>query len=214
MEPREVDEVQENLDLLRRHPPLAKQPIAGRVVDRDVAQDAPKRHRRVVGPAVAHPHRWHVGKLQQRDRPLEIPLGMYDVGRIDERLQVVDHRDRRVAQAIGERTEHVRVDDGRVAASEQAQRDIVNVELGARAVAHGRVGEQDPMPAHDTSSRPPTSATVSAIGQWAARVPRPGPWKHQSRLSSQHNRCRSISTPGWAFSSSAGADHGPASSLL
>ena len=93
---------------------------------------------------------------------------MYDVGRIDERLQVVDHRDRRVAQAIGERTEHVRVDDGRVAASEQAKRDIVHVELGARAVAHGRVGEQDPMPAHDTTSRPTTSATASAIGPASA----------------------------------------------
>jgi ketosteroid isomerase-like protein len=81
--------------------------------------------------------------MQQRRHRLDVVLAVDDVGRRRERAEVVRDGHGRGAKARAKLADIARVDDGRVAASEQFERKLAHEQLRARPTRHHVVGDED-----------------------------------------------------------------------
>ena len=140
-----IDPIEDDLDALGGDAVLRHQAIPARVVHREVAADPGKRHRfvRPAYPAMTDADGRHPGKRQQRGQRLEAVMAVNDVGRLGNVREVIDDGDRVASDLRRKRTETGTVDDGQMAAPQQSQREVPDVQLGAGALRKDAVGEQN-----------------------------------------------------------------------
>ena len=146
----EVERVQEDARALLTDAALKQQSVAARVVNGDVAVDARVAGRSLLPgtPAVAEEDGGRAQEVSERRHRFDVVLAVYDVGRRGDFVEVFDDGDGRSAQTQSEFANLCRVDDGRVAAALQREREVADAQFSPRPARHRVVRDEDAQAAH------------------------------------------------------------------
>ncbi len=130
------------------------EPIAAVFIHGYAAVDAGEFRGAVRPPdaVVAHGDAGHAGEAQERDHCLGVVLAVDDIGHVANAGDVADDRDALAAKFPGERTEPRGIHQRLVSAPHQAQREIVDHHLGARALTDAGISEEDAHRLHQARS--------------------------------------------------------------